>query len=121
MWNAGTEPVGYVQAMAVFKREKFPDEPWGSDFLYSLSKSPIAPGTGSDLLTMRADTNFVSKDSPERMFLNEKWEEVSVEVFLKVGPSGWRPAQKLEVPKTIGAPGLEKFLAPPPESESKSQ
>lgn len=114
--NGGSEEAGYIQAMAVFKRETFPDEPWGNDFLYSISEEPLAPGASSDLLTMRSDTNFVSKDAPERMFQNEKWEQISVSVFLRVGPSSWKPALSLDVPKQIGAPGIEKFLEPGAES-----
>jgi hypothetical protein len=110
--NTGTEEAGYIQAMAVFKREAFPDEPWGNDFLYSISETPIAAGSRSDEVTMRSDTNFVSKDEPEQMFQSEKWEKISVSVFLRVGPSSWRPALSLEVPKQIGAPGLQKFLEP---------
>src|SRR5262245_13934925 len=70
--NGGPEEAGYIQAMAVFKREKFPDEPWGNDFLYSISDKALPSGSTSDVLTMRSDTNFVSKDAPERMFQNEK-------------------------------------------------
>ncbi len=114
--NGGTEEAGYIQAMAVFKRESFPDEPWGNDFLYSISETPIAPGGESPVLTMRSDTNFVSKDAPEQMFQNEKWEKISVSVFLRVGPSSWKPVVSLEVPKKIGAPGLEKFLEPEAET-----
>lgn len=117
--NRGGEPVGYVQAMAVFKRESFPDEPWGNDFLYSIAEEPISAGGVSDVLTLRSDTNFISKDSPEQMFQNPKWEKVRVEVFLRVGSSTWKPALRLDVPKRIGAPGLEKFLEPSSEEESK--
>lgn len=115
--NTGTEEAGYIQAMAVFKRENFPDEPWGNDFLYSISETAIAPGALSDVVTMRSDTNFVSKDAPEQMFQNEKWEEISVSVFLRLGPSNWKPVLTLEVPKQIGAPGLEKFLTPDAETQ----
>jgi hypothetical protein len=114
--NTGAEEAGYIQAMAVFKRELLPDEPWGNDFLYSISETPLAAGTRSEILTMRSDTNFVSKDAPERMFQSEKWEKVSVSVFLRVGPSSWKPVLSLEVPKQIGAPGLEKFLEPEAET-----
>ena len=46
------------------------------------------------------------------MFLNEKWEEVRVEIFLRVGPSSWQILESRQVPKHFGAPGLEKFLEP---------
>ena len=116
--NNGTEEVGYIQTMAVFKRETFPDEPWGNDFLYSISETPLPAGGRSEFLTMRSDTNFVSKDAPEQMFQNEKWEEISVSVFVRVGPSSWKPALSLQVPKQIGAPGVEKFLEPGADTES---
>ncbi len=119
--NTGTEEAGYIQAMAVFKRETFPDEPWGNDFIYSVSKEAIAPGAESDVVTMRADTNFISKDAPERMFQNEKWEKISVSVFLRLGPSSWRPVLSLDVPSQIGAPGLEKFLQPGQDTPPASQ
>lgn len=121
--NDGTKPAGYIQVMAVFKRESLPDEPWGNDFLYSISDEALPPGGTSDLLTMRSDTNFISKDSPEQMFQNEKWEEVTVQLFLRVGPSSWKPALERVVPKQIGAPGVEKFLEPesePPKGSSPS-
>ena len=108
--NGSQVEAGYVQAMAVFKRESFPDEPWGTAFLYSISDEPISPGEESGLLTFRSDTYFISQDTPEQMFHNEQWERVFVEVFVRVGPSSWQSALELEVPKKIGAPGLEKFL-----------
>jgi hypothetical protein len=116
--NGFPEEVSYIQAMAVFKRENFPDEPWGSAFLHSISDQPLPAGGASEVLVLRADTNFVSKDSPEQMFQNEKWEQVLVQIFLRVGPSVWTPVVALEVPKHIGAPGLEKFLEPAVETST---
>jgi len=108
--NGGERELGYVQAMAVFKIESFPDEPWGNAFTYSISEEPIPPGESSGLITMRSDHNVISKDTPEQMFENEKWEDVDVEIFLRVGPSKWRVIKAVEVPRRIGAPGLEQFL-----------
>ena len=69
--NGAPDPVGYVQAMAVFKREKFPDESWGNAFAYSISEEALTPGGQSDVITMRSDSNFVSRDTPEQMFDND--------------------------------------------------
>ena len=118
--NSSDTDLDYVQAMAVFERENLPDEPWGNAFTYSISEEPIPPGGKSDVITLRSDASFVSKDSPEQMFQNAKWEEVHVNVFLRVGPSSWRNLESRQVPKRIGAPGLEKFLAPPEEEEPPS-
>ena len=110
--NNGSEPVDYVQTMAVFRRQSAPEESWGSAFEYSLSGDPIAPGETSRLITLRSDSYYFSSQQPEQMFENEKWEQVTVEVFLKVGPSSWKPTAKMEVPKQLGAPGVDKFLTP---------
>ena len=110
--NGAEEAVGYIQAMAVFKRELLPDEPWGNAFTYSVSEEPIQPGDVSDVITLRSDKNVISKDAPEQMFVNEKWEDVTVEIFVRVGPSSWQLLGQMQVPKHIGAPGLDKFLSP---------
>ena len=115
--NGNGEEVSHIQAMAVFEREGLPDEPWGNAFLYSIAEAPIAAGASSDTLTMRCDSNFISKDSPEQMFENAKWEDVAIKLFLRVGPSSWRPALETGVPRQIGAPGVEKFIAPEDPSE----
>jgi len=116
--NSTEEALDYVQAMAVFRRENLPGEPWGNAFTYSISEEPIPPGETSDLITLRSDASFVSKDTPGQMFQNEKWEEVEAEVFLRVGASGWRSLDLREVPKRIGAPGVEKFLESAEEPET---
>jgi hypothetical protein len=110
--NEGPKAVDYIQTMAVFRRASTPDESWGSAFEYSLSGDPVAPGGESRVITLRSDTDYFSKVAPEQMFDNEEWEQVTVEVFLKVGPSSWKPVAKVEVPKRVGAPGVEKFLQP---------
>ncbi len=110
--NGAEQEVGYIQAMAVFKRELLPDEPWGNAFTYSVSDEPIKPGEASGLITLRSDRNIISKDAPAQMFVNEKWEEVTVEIFVRVGNSSWQNLGQMQVPKRIGAPGLEKFLNP---------
>lgn len=110
--NGNGEEVSHVQAMAVFEREGLPDEPWGNAFLYSIAETPIPAGEATEPLTMRCDSNFISKDSPEQMFKNEKWEDVGIKLFLRVGPSKWRPALETDVPRQIGAPGVERFISP---------
>jgi len=110
--NNGAEPVDYVQTMAVFRRQSAPEESWGSAFEYSLSGDPVAPGERSRLIMLRSDSYYYSSQDPQQMFENEKWEQVNVEVFVKVGPSSWKPVAEMEIPKQLGAPGLEKFLTP---------
>jgi hypothetical protein len=118
--NNGSKPVDYIQTMAVFRRQSAPEESWGSAFEYSLSGDPVGPGETSRLITLRSDSYYFSSQEPKAMLENEEWEQVTVEVFLKVGPSSWKPVGKMEVPKQLGAPGLEEFLTPA-EASGESQ
>ncbi|MFQ5790729.1 MAG: hypothetical protein ACE5JI_09665 [Acidobacteriota bacterium] len=119
--NGNQRDVNYMQAMAVFRRPSAPEESWGSAYLYSITEGPLAPGELSPVLTLRCDSNYISKDPPQKMLENPEWEHVWVELFLKAGSSAWRPAHKMEVPKRLGAPGVEKFLRPPGGAETPAE
>jgi hypothetical protein len=110
--NGGEREVDYIQTMAVFRLESSPGESWGNAYEYSISGDPIAPGELSRVISLRSDSTFYSKDEPQKMLENEKWEQVTVDVFLRVGRSSWKLAAKMEVPRQLGAPGLDKFLEP---------
>ncbi len=110
--NGGEVDASYIQTMAVFRLESNPDEAWGNDYLYAISGDPVAPGELSREITLKSDSTFYSKDGPAKMIENEMWEQVNVEVLLRVGSSSWKTVIKQDVPRRIGAPGLEKFLNP---------
>lgn len=110
--NNGPEPLDYMQAMAVFRRESAPDQSWGNAFQHSVPGGAIAPAALSEEVTLRADASYFSKEEPEKMLGNKEWEQVMVEVFLKVRSSNWISLGKLEVPKRLGAPGIEQFTEP---------
>ena len=110
--NGGESAVDYVQTMAVFRRESRPEEPWGNAFEYALAGDPVPPGGLSREITLKCDSTFFSKDPPHKMLENEQWQQVEVEVIVRVGSSPWKTVVKMEVPRRIGAAGLEKFLEP---------
>jgi len=115
--NNGTKPADYIQAMAVFRRESAPDESWSNAFQYSIPGGAIAPGALAEEVTLRGDSSYFSKEEPEKMLENKAWEKVMVEVFLKVRSSRWISMGKLEVPRRLGAPGVEQFTTPARPSE----
>ena len=110
--NGGEREVDYIQTMAVFRLESSPEESWGNAYEYSISGDPVVPGELSRIITLRSDSTFFSKDEPRMMLENEAWEQVSVDVFVRVGASSWKLAIKVEVPKRLGAPGVDRFLEP---------
>ncbi len=120
--NGGDIAIDYVQTTAVFRRESNPDESWGNAFEYALAGDPIPPGELSRQITLKCDSTFFSKDSPRQMLENEQWQQVFVEVFLRVGSSHWKSVTKMEIPRHIGAAGLEKFLEPEePEASTEKE
>jgi len=110
--NKGENEADYVQTQAVFRRENKLEEAWGNAFEYSLAGEPIPPGGLSREITLKSDVTVYSSDPPNKMLENEQWQQVFVEVFLRVGSSDRKSVVKLEVPKRLGAAGLEKFLEP---------
>jgi hypothetical protein len=119
--NNADVAVDYIQTMAVFRLKRSPDNSWGNAYEYSIAGDPVPPGELSRLVTLRCDSTFFSKDEPQKMLENEEWEQVIVEVFLRVGSSSWRSITKMEVPRRIGAPGLEKFLQPSDEESTSGE
>jgi hypothetical protein len=110
--NGSEADADYIQTMAIFRLESNPNEAWGNDYQYAIAGDPIAPGELSREITLKSDSTFYSKDEPAKMIENEMWEQVNVEILLRVSSSSWRSVFKQDVPRRIGAPGLDKFLNP---------
>lgn len=110
--NNGESEADYIQTQAVFRRESKLEEAWGNAFEYAIAGDPVPPGGLSREITLKCDVTVYSTDPPRRMLENEQWQQVFVEVFLRVGSSHRKSVLKMEVPRRLGAPGVEKFLEP---------
>ena len=110
--NENAEPISYIRVMAVFRRESSPEEQWGEGYLHSVSEEALDPGTATEELTLRADSNYLSKGAPERMFENALWEDVEIEMFVRVPGSDWVSHGRTVALRRLGPPGVEKYLEP---------
>lgn len=110
--NRHEEPVQYIQVMSVFRRESAPEEAWGTGYLHSVHEEPLAPEAESPEHTLRADSNYLSQGAPDRMFENPLWEDVEVEMFVRVGASSWVSRGRTMALRRLGPPGVEKYLEP---------
>ncbi len=110
--NGGAEPVRYIQAHGTFRRMSAPDEAWGSGYVHSVSEADLLPGEATAEVTLYSDSNYLSKARPERMFDNPLWEDVEVEVFLRVGSSNYTPHGRIVALRRLGPPGVDKYLEP---------
>ena len=110
--NTNPAPIEYVQVMSVFRRESAPEEAWGTGYVHSVAEEALAPGEVSGEHTLRADSNYISQGSPESMFENELWEDVEIEMFIRVGASAWVSQGRTVALRRLGPPGVEKYLEP---------
>ncbi len=110
--NDGPDPVSYIQSHVTFRRLSAPDEAWGTGYLHSVSEAPLDPGASTADVTLYSDSNYLSKDAPERMFDNPLWEDVEAEVFLRVGSSAYTSRGRIVADRRLGPPGVERFLEP---------
>lgn len=100
--NKGNEPRGSIQATATFRR-KGESESWGSDWRQVVpAGKPLAPGA-SVLVVLRSDGRYSSTGTPESMLQHQLFKDANVEVFLRLGSSGWVKFASSDVERRIGA------------------
>ncbi len=110
--NTNPDPTEYIQVMSVFRRESAPEESWGTAYLHSATEEPLLPGGETAEHTLRSDSNYLSQARPRQMFEHELWEDVEVEMFVRVGASSWVSRGRVLAERRLGPPGVEKYLEP---------
>jgi hypothetical protein len=110
--NKGTEPLGNVQATATFRR-KGEDSEWGDAFVTIANRDkPLGPGLSTSV-EMRSNADYYTPGAPvapEIMFQHGLFRDATVEVFIRVGRSGWVKMASAELPRRLNPPPRE----PPP-------
>jgi hypothetical protein len=102
-----------VQAMAVFRRKGEENLTWGSAFEQVVSrKNPLAPGQSIGV-TLKSDARYHSQGPVDGMFTHAQFKDALVEIFLRVGSSGWVGFGQLPVERRVGS---RSVASPPPAS-----
>src|SRR5512134_2404365 len=109
--NTGRSPLVAIQA-----RARFPgpgqDEPWGSiQEQVSTHDQPLLPGK-DQLVTVRSVGRYHAPADPEDMLRSPGFQDPRVEIYLRIGPSGWAKLGEAAVVRRIGAPGVRAFASP---------
>jgi len=103
--NKGRRPWGSIQASAGFRRpnDQGVFEEWGGDWKQvAPSRKPLQPGE-SLLVVLKSDARYHSAGAPESMFQHEAFRDAKVEVYLRLGSSGWVKFGEAPVERRIGA------------------
>jgi hypothetical protein len=102
-WKA---PERSIQAQAVFRRTGEEAE-WGSDWRQvTPARKPLEPGEET-LVELKSPGRYYSTGEPESMFQHQLFKDAKVEVFVRVGSSGWTKMADAPVERRIGSKSLE--------------
>lgn len=103
-----------VQAMAVFRRKGEESLTWGSAFEQVVTrKAPLAPGQAIGV-TLKSDARYHSQGPVDGMFAHAQFRDAILEIFLRVGSSGWVSFGQEPVERRVGS----RSVASPPSDSS---
>lgn len=116
--HKGVRPHTSVEASAGFRRptDKGEFEEWGSDWRpVSTPKQPLEPGERR-LVVLKSDARYHSPGPPESMFAHQEFRDPKVEIYVRVGSSGWVKFGEAPVERRIGSRSVPEDVrdaAPP--------
>lgn len=104
--NKGQQTFHFVQATASFRRKGQESVTWGSAWVNVVPRGQsLGPGQ-STIVELKSDARYYSTGPPESMFHHPRFRDATVEVFVRVGSSGWVSFAKTEVARQIGSKSL---------------
>jgi hypothetical protein len=104
--NVGPATLGSVQARARFPAPD-QDQVWGSiQEQVSTWSRPLEPGREA-VVTVRSAGRYHSPAEPEDILRSPAFKDPRVEVYVRIGSSGWARLAEGPVTRRIGAPGVQ--------------
>lgn len=104
--NKSTRAIRSIQASGTF-RLKGEEQSWSGAFqqVAPVGGKPLQPGQSTlVVLKPEGEGRYSSTVSPEEMLAHKSFRDVTVEVFVRVGSSGWTAmTDKVDVERRIGA------------------
>jgi hypothetical protein len=88
--NVSDQKLSALQVNARFSRGNEPEE-WGNGFLPSVGPGGLAPGTTTDVLTIKSQLGYTGSDqSRAEMLQNSQFVDAKVELAAKYGGTQWK-------------------------------
>jgi len=107
--NKGVKPQRSIQATATFRRKGDEGVTWGSAWEQLAGVAKPLPVGGTAVVVLKSDARYTSSGPPEGMFGNEHFKDARVEVFVRVGSSGWVKFAEADVERRIGSRRAQGF------------
>jgi hypothetical protein len=102
-----------IEATASFKR-KGEEQSWGSAWQrLSVPGKRLEPGQSLSV-ALKSDGRYYTTGAPESVFAHADFKDAVVELFLRVGSSGWVKLGAAEVARRIGSKSLAAAPSPAP-------
>ena len=106
--NKTKAPTRPIQASANFRRVGEEGQTWGGAWTQvSRSEKPLAPGA-SALVVLQSEGHYTTTGKPEDIFAHALYKDVTSEVFLRVGSSGWVKMATAPVDRRIGPKSVQE-------------
>lgn len=100
-----------VQATATFRRQG-ETVTWGSAWeQVSNARRPLGVGA-STTVVLKSDGRYSSTGTPEGIFKHALFKDAHVEVFLRVGGSGWVKLIDTDIERRVGARSVQALGIP---------
>ena len=110
--NKSPEPLRSIQATATFRRAGEESQTWGSGWQQvTEAGKPLGPGKAAPVM-MESDGRYYSTGTPESMFHHRLFKDARVEVYVRIGSSGWVKMAEAPVERRIGARSVQGRGAP---------
>lgn len=110
--NKGGKPLGSIEASAGFRRANDSGvfEEWGGDWKQvSSSREPLRPGD-QRVVVLKSDARYHSPGPPSSMFSHPQFRDPKVELYVRVGSSGWVKFGEAAVERRIGSRSVPEEL-----------
>ena len=103
--QAATRP---IQASANFRRVGEEGQTWGGAWAQvTRADNPLAPGAET-LVVLQSEGHYTTTGKAEDIFTHELYKDVTSEVFLRVGSSGWVKMTTAPVDRRIGPKSVQE-------------
>lgn len=106
--NRSPEPTRPIQASANFRRVGEEGKTWGGAWVQvSRAEKPLTPGAET-VVVLQSEGHYTTTGEAEAIFSHELYKDVTTEVFLRVGASGWVKMAAAPVARRIGPKSVQE-------------
>jgi hypothetical protein len=106
--NKTKAPTRPIQASANFRRVGEEGQTWGGAWAQVTKADKLLDPGAQTLVVLQSEGHYTTTGEPEGIFTHDLYKDVTSEVFLRVGASGWVKMAAVPVDRRIGAKSVQE-------------